>query len=171
TGRVSDLAKDWTEDSKTTFAKAMAIETRLRTGYEYSLTPRATGNYIERFLFDVREGHCEFFATSMAVLLRGIGSPARIVNGFYSKEWHPLSSNFTVRQKDAHSWVEAWMGDNYGWMTFDPTPPGGVARRIDRGAIVEAMSRMSDAIRMRWYRYVIDYSFSDQVSIIRYLSR
>lgn len=170
-GRVAELATEWVENESTTFTKAMAIETRLRTAFNYSLTPRATGNYIESFLFDVQEGHCEYFATSMAVLLRNLGIPSRVVNGFYSTEWNDLSSNFIVRQKDAHSWVEAWMGDNYGWMTFDPTPPGGVARRVDRGAIVEAISRMSDAIRIRWYRYVIDYSFSDQVNIVRYLSR
>jgi transglutaminase-like putative cysteine protease len=170
TGRVPELARQWTSDAPTTFAKAMAVETRLRTSFGYSLTPRARGNYIESFLFDVKEGHCEYFATSMAVLLRDLGIPARVVNGFYSTEWNALSENFTVRQKDAHSWVEAWMGDNYGWMTFDPTPPSGVARRNDRGALMEGLSRLSDAVRMRWYRYVIDYSFSDQVQILRDLS-
>lgn len=168
-GRVGDLARTWTQNHETTFTKAMAIEAQLRTGFGYSLRPRARGNYIESFLFDVREGHCEYFATSMAVLLRNIGIPARVVNGFYSNEWNALSGNFTVRQKDAHSWVEAWMGDDYGWMTFDPTPPNGVGRRTERAAILEMFSRVSDALRMRWYRYVIDYSFSDQMDMMRSL--
>ena len=171
TGRVPALAHSWTDSQPTTFTKAASIERHLRTEFGYSLKPRATGNYIESFLFDVREGHCEYFSTSMAVMLRNLGIPARVVNGFYSTEWNPLSGNFTVRQKDAHSWVEAWMGDDYGWMTFDPTPPSGVGRRIMRGALVEGMSRLIDAVRMRWYRYIIDYSFSDQVEILKKLAR
>jgi len=167
TGRVAELAREWTEDAETTFAKAMVIETRLRHDYLYSLTPRAQGNFIDDFLFEVKEGHCEYFATSMAVLLRNLGIPARVVNGYYSSEWNAISGNCTVRNRDAHSWVEAWLGDDYGWMTFDPTPPGGVARRGDRSALLDSMSRVMDAVRVRWYRYVVDYSISDQVSAIR----
>jgi transglutaminase-like putative cysteine protease len=166
-GKIADLAQNWTQDAETTFSRAREIERRLRTEYGYSLTPKARGNFIESFLFDVQEGHCEYFATSMAVLLRNVGIPARVVNGYYSTEWNGLSGMFTVRQRDAHSWVEAWMGDNYGWMTFDPTPSAGVARRGDRSAIAQTMSRLSDAIRMRWYRYVVDYSFTDQVGAVR----
>ncbi len=169
TGRVPQLAQDWTENAPTTFTKAIAVERRLRNDFAYSLTPRARGNYIDSFLFDVQEGHCEYFATSMAVLLRNIGIPARVVNGFYSSEWNSYSGNFTARQKDAHSWVEAWLGDKYGWMTFDPTPPGGVTRRSDRGAFLEGLSRLSDAAKMRWYRYVVDYSISDQTAVVRRL--
>lgn len=170
-GRVADLAARWTEDQSTTFSRAMEVERRLRTEYGYSLVPKARGNYIDSFLFDVREGHCEYFATSMAVLLRNLGIPARVVNGYYSSEWNALSGNFTVRQKDAHSWIEAWMGDQYGWMTFDPTPPGGVARRDKQSALIAGLSRISDALRMRWYRYIIDYSFSDQAQILHSLAQ
>lgn len=169
-GRLKNLALDWTADANTTFSRAMAIERRLNTTYGYSLTPRATGNYIESFLFDVREGHCEYFATSMAVLLRNLGIPARVVNGFVSSEWNALSGMFTVRNKDAHSWVEVWLGDDYGWMTFDPTPPSGVSRRGDRSAVIVALSRLSDALRMRWYRYVIDYSAADQEHVLETLT-
>lgn len=168
--RLKGLAQDWAGDAETTFSKAMAIEQRLKTTYGYSLTPRATGNYIESFLFDVREGHCEYFATSMAVLLRNLGIPARVVNGFVSSEWNALSGMFTVRNKDAHSWVEVWLGDDYGWMTFDPTPPSGVSRRGERSALLTALSRLSDALRMRWYRYVIDYSAADQEHVLETLT-
>lgn len=165
-GRVPELAHTWTDDQQTTFEKAMAIEKRLRTEYGYTLSPKARGNFIESFLFDVREGHCEYFATSMAILLRNIGIPSRVVNGYYATEWNGISGNFTVRQRDAHSWVEAWMGDTYGWMTFDPTPAAGVGRR-DRSVVLEQFSRIMDAVRVRWYRYVVDYSIADQATAFR----
>src|SRR5690606_3574664 len=114
--------------------------------------------------------HCEYFATSMAVLLRNVGIPARVVNGFYSSEWNPISGNFTVRQRDAHSWVEAWMGDDYGWMTFDPTPPAGVTRRADR-PFLRGIFRVMDAVRVRWYRYGVDYGITDQVNMVQQVMR
>lgn len=166
-GRVPELAREWADGEDTTFTKAMEIERRLRRDFAYSLTPQASGNFIESFLLDVREGHCEYFATSMAVLLRNLGIPARIVNGYYATEWNGISSAFTVRQRDAHSWVEAWMGDDYGWMTFDPTPAAGVGRRNETSKLVLQLTSIMDAMKVRWYRYVVDYSFNDQVAAFR----
>lgn len=168
---IAQLARDWANDSATTFAKALAIERRLRRDYGYSLEPKARGNFIEDFLFRTKEGHCEYFATSMAILLRSLGIPARVVNGYYCVEWNNIGNNFTVRQKDAHSWVEAWMGDGYGWMTFEATPPSGVGRTHQQSAVAQAISRVSDAMRVRWYRYIVDYSASDQATIMQTLMK
>ena len=164
--RLRALAEDWTSDAGTPFGKARAIEQRLRLDYRYSLNLRPRGNFIESFLFDVPEGHCEYFATSMVMLLRSIGIPARIVNGFYSAEWNNIALAFTVRQRDAHSWVEVYF-DNYGWMTFEPTPAEGIARPSNVPYLQQSLGRLADALKVRWYRYMIDYSFTDQMGIIR----
>ena len=164
--RLRGLAEEWTRDAETPFEKARAIEQRLRRDFRYSLNLRARGNFIESFLFDTREGHCEYFATSMVMLLRSIGIPARIVNGFYSAEWNNIALAFTVRQRDAHSWVEVYF-DNYGWMTFEPTPAEGIARPSNVPYLQQSLGRLADALKVRWYRYMIDYSFTDQMGIIR----
>lgn len=164
--RIKNLAQEWTSQAHTPYEKARAIEERLRRTYNYSLEPRARGNYIEDFLFNTREGHCEFFATSMAVLLRNLAIPARVVNGFYSVEWNQMANAFSVRQRDAHSWVEVYF-ENYGWMTFDPTPSSGVGRPVPYSPAYAAMNRFIDALKVSWYRHVIDYGFSDQIGFIR----
>ena len=164
---IRQLAEEWTKDHKTPFLKAMSIERHLRTEYDYSLEVKARGNFIQDFLFRAKAGHCEYFATSMAVLLRSLGIPARVVNGFYTVEWNGIAQSFTVRQRDAHSWVEVWLGENYGWMTFDPTPPAGVGRFVRENQLVVAWNRFVDAMQLRWYRYVVDFSFSDQIGIVR----
>ncbi|MBX7244865.1 MAG: DUF3488 and transglutaminase-like domain-containing protein [Candidatus Sumerlaeaceae bacterium] len=163
--RLTELAKEWTKGTTTTFEKAMAIENHFQTAFKYSLQRKAAGNYIEDFLFRAQEGHCEYFATSMAMLMRALGVPARVVNGYYSVEWNDIAKAFTVRQSDAHSWVEVYF-ENYGWMTFDPTPPSGIGRATQESAFMVAISRVVDAIKVRWYRYVIDYGIQDQVSYI-----
>ncbi|MGI8908626.1 MAG: transglutaminase TgpA family protein [Candidatus Sumerlaeaceae bacterium] len=170
TNNLRDLAVTWTRDAATTFEKSLAIESRLRSEFTYSLEPKARGNYIEDFLFRTKQGHCEYFATSMAVLVRSLGVPARVVNGYYSVEWNNIGGNFTVRQRDAHSWVEVWLANDYGWMTFDPTPPSGVGRPNRQNAVLLAISRYLDALRVRWYRYVVDYSITDQAAVMRTLA-
>jgi len=171
TPRVRELARQWTADATTSFEMAMALERRFRTDYGYTLEPKSRGNFIEDFLFRTREGHCEYFATSMAMLARTLALPARVVNGYYCVEWNQIGGNFTIRQRDAHSWVEVWLGDDYGWMTFDPTPPAGVGRPVNRNPLILSILRFGDAMRVRWYRYVVDYSMNDQAAIVRALMR
>ena len=160
--RLAALAQDWIRLARTDYQRALAIETRLRAEYRYSLVQSSTGNYIEDFLFRTREGHCEYFATAMAMLLRSVDIPARVVNGYHASEWNDIGSAFTVRQRDAHSWVEVYFGENYGWMTFDPTPPAGVGRPSQRSAAVQWLASVADALKVRWYRYIIDFGDSDR---------
>ena len=164
--RLRSLAEEWTQDATTPFEQARALERTFHTTFGYTLTPEARGNIIEDFLYNKKRGHCEYFATSMALMVRTIGLPSRVINGFVSYEWNDIAKAFVVRQSDAHSWVEIYF-DGYGWMTFDPTPADGIARRVEVGKIQRWAGRMSDALRVRWYRYMIDYSFADQTGIIR----
>lgn len=164
--RLSRLAEDWTAGARSDYERTIAIETRLSTEYEYSLTNDIGQRFIERFLFETRAGHCEYFATSMVLLCRSVGIPARVVNGYVSREWNRLAGSFTVRNSDAHSWVEVFF-DGYGWMTFDPTPPAAVGRDRTLSALSLLLQRTRDAVKVLWYRHVIDYSFDDQRSIAR----
>ncbi|MDQ7825052.1 MAG: transglutaminase family protein [Candidatus Eremiobacteraeota bacterium] len=95
--------------------------------YRYGAGPRYPGgkNILEEFLIEKREGHCEFFATGLTVLLRLNGIPARYINGFLGEEYNRMGGFYLIREKDAHAWVEAWFPGR-GWTTLDPTPPSNV---------------------------------------------
>jgi hypothetical protein len=113
------------------------------------------------FLFDIRKGHCEYFASSMAVMLRSIGIPARLVNGFRAGEYNSLGNNWIVRQYHAHSWVEAYFPP-YGWIEFDPTPPDPSS---SKNKLVQFLSNFTDAIDLWWWEGVVNYDSSKQYGI------
>jgi hypothetical protein len=119
------------------------------------------------FLFETQQGNCEYFASALAVMLRIIGIPSRVVNGYLGGEWNPYGEYFLVRQSDAHSWVEAHL-PGVGWTTFDPTPP------VPTGARKRSFSpvtQLFDYLQMRWYRYIVNFTVSDQRELISALGR
>ena len=157
--RVPSLAGQITTSARNNFDKAAAIENYLRTRYGYTLElPRtAVKDPIANFLFERKQGHCEYFASAMAVMLRTLGIPSRVVNGFRSDEFNDLTRNYVVRAKDAHSWVEAYF-PGYGWQTFDPTPSGA-------SGIPQGWSRIAlyiDALSSFWRDWVVSYDSSHQ---------
>jgi transglutaminase-like putative cysteine protease len=89
------------------------------------------GDPVADFLFTARQGHCEYFASAMVLMLRALGVPARLVNGFQTGEYSEAADVFTVRQSDAHSWVEVYFSEQ-GWVQFEPTPDAGMSR-YDKG--------------------------------------
>jgi len=121
--RIVQLAEKVSVGSGGAFGKALRIEAFLREGFEYTLeNPSGTAvDPLADFLFRSRAGHCEYYATAQAVMLRTIGIPSRVVNGFRRGEHNEWSDYFIVRQSDAHSWVEAYF-PGPGWIEFDPTP-------------------------------------------------
>jgi transglutaminase-like putative cysteine protease len=157
--RIPRLAAQISGSASNNYDKAAALETYLKTHYGYTLqllrTPVA--DPLANFLFDRKQGHCEYFASSMAVMLRTLHIPSRVVNGFRSDEFNDVTGNYVVRAKDAHSWVEAYF-PGYGWITFDPTPGGGVGtpEGWDRAALY------LDAAESFWREWVISYDFSHQ---------
>ncbi len=168
--RIRALARSLTEGARTAFEKAKRVEAYLQKNYRYSLTlPPAKGlTPLEGFLFETRQGNCEYFAASMAVLLRSVGVPARVVNGFQKGEWNEFGGYYAVRQKDAHSWVEVYL-DGQGWATFDPSP----RTEFEAGFSAPSglLARYVDALKMRWNRYVIDYNLGDQILLALTLKR
>ena len=116
---------------------------------------------IEEFLFEHRSGHCELFATSMALMLRSEGIPARLATGFLGAEVNNLEGQIVVRANNGHAWVEALTED--GWRVFDPTPPAGRPGAPPRGLRL-FFQQMYDFVVLRFDRYVLTYGSDDQES-------
>jgi hypothetical protein len=120
--RVLDLASQLTADATNPYDKANAIETYLRT-YPYSLdvsAPPAGQDVADYFLFDLKMGYCDYYATSMVVLARTVGLPSRLVIGYSSGVYNPFTAEYLVREFNAHSWVEIYF-TGIGWVEFEPT--------------------------------------------------
>jgi protein-glutamine gamma-glutamyltransferase len=158
--RIPQLAAQISDSAYNNYDKAAAVEKYLKTHYGYTLQlPRSpVADPLANFLFERKQGHCEYFASSMAVMLRTLRIPARVVNGFRSAEFNDLTGNYVIRAKDAHSWVEAYF-PGYGWITFDPTAPGGTVE------LPQGWSRAMlylDAAASFWREWVISYDSSHQ---------
>ncbi len=160
---VHALAQRVTQKTESSYAKAHAVERHLKENYRYSLDIETSiqGSPIEEFLFVRKTGYCEHYASAMVVLLRTLGIPARLATGFLTGEWNDFGQYYTVRQRDAHAWVEVYFPLS-GWMTFDPTP--NVIGTAPNPFLTNA-GKLVDSIRLQWDRYIIRYSFRDQVSI------
>ncbi len=165
------LAREITADAETRYEKTVAIRAYLLKTYTYSLDQPLSKRVsdgdldpLEGFLFDTKAGHCEYFATAMAVLLREVGVPTRNVNGFYGAHYNRLGEFYAVRQADAHSWVEVYF-DELGWVTFDPTPPSGRTAGDD-APWFPGLANLADALRDTYLAYVIDYDLSNQLQML-----
>ena len=167
--RIVLLSRRLTEGVSDELKKARALERYLRENYRYSLEglPVGGGDPLALFLFEVRQGDCEYFSSALAVMLRSLGIPARVVNGYLGGNWNPYGEYYLIRQSDAHSWVEAYFA-NQGWVTLDPTPP---APEPEQGALLDSMAHLVDFLRMRWYRYVVNFDLSDQYQLFIALKR
>jgi transglutaminase-like putative cysteine protease len=135
--RIKQRALQVTEGAATPYDKAKAIENYLRDGntFTYTLTPPKTPagvDPLEYFLFNSHKGFCQFFATAMGDMLRSLGIPTRLVNGFGPGSFDSATHAYLVRGEDAHTWVETYF-PQYGWITFEPTPDG-LYNPISRGA-------------------------------------
>jgi hypothetical protein len=120
--RVKDLALDLTKSQPTAYDKAIAIETYLRS-YPYTLEvplPPEEQDVSDYFLFDLKKGYCDYYATSMVVLARAAGLPARLVIGYASGLYDSEQNRYIVTEADAHSWVEIFFPE-FGWIEFEPT--------------------------------------------------
>ncbi len=125
------------EGAPTTYDAVQRIEAHLREQYEYDEQPPQREYPLAAFLLEDRAGYCQHFSGAMALMLRMSGIPARVASGFAPGERSPAGDEFTVRDLDAHSWVEVYFS-GIGWVPFDPTPPGApTASRAD-GALATA---------------------------------
>ncbi len=166
--RIGDLARKWSEGQTTPWQKAHAIEDHLRHDFKYDLNSPSGGaaQPLDDFLFVSKRGHCEFFSTAMALMLREIGIPSRNVTGFVGGTYNRFGHYYAVREGEAHSWVEAYIDDAHsGWMTFDPTPSAGAQPLGDTTGAWVYMRDLVEAVSQRWNHYVIGYDLRSQVHL------
>lgn len=149
--------------------------------FVYTLSPPAlSDNTVDRFLFDTQAGFCGHYAGALAFLLRSVGVPARVVAGYQGGEWNSYEQYLTVRQYDAHAWVEYWMAGE-GWVRVDPTAAVAPERiresadqvfaddpafladtplarlRFGHDSWLVDVRRQLDAINFSWHRWVLNY--------------
>jgi transglutaminase-like putative cysteine protease len=170
--RIAKLADDWTRGLETPMEKARAIEQHLREDYAYdtnSPAPRAR-EPLDDFLFESRRGHCEFFSSAMAVMLRDVGVPSRNVTGFIGGQYNSVGGYYVVRQGDAHSWVEGYI-DGKGWVTFDPTPASGAVPRSALSGPLGFLADLLDATNQRWQDQVVGYDLQKQLKLYEDFSK
>ncbi|MGB7292312.1 MAG: DUF3488 and transglutaminase-like domain-containing protein [Thermodesulfobacteriota bacterium] len=166
--KIQDLAKQLTMDKTNPYDRAISIKNYLQNNLKYTRTlEKGTSEFpLDDFLFENKAGHCEYFATSMTVMLRALGIPSRVVNGFIDGQWNALGDFFLIRESDAHSWVEVYFPTN-GWVSFDPTPES-ADPDAEMGAFYFFSSYL-DYLKFRWSRYVIDYDQKDQNQFFSHL--
>jgi len=165
--RIPALAQQITARAYTPYEKAAEIEGYLRSRFSYTLQlPSSTPNDpIANFLFERRQGHCEYFASSMAVMLRTLGIPSRVVNGFAGGEFNDISSEYVIRASEAHSWVEAYI-PGHGWTEFDPTPASSlVPPQTNRFLLY------MDAAASFWREWIVNYDIGHQLRLSQDASR
>jgi transglutaminase-like putative cysteine protease len=165
-GRIAQLAQEVIAGAGATnrYDAARAVESYLQSerNFRYTLDMKASGaDPLADFLFNVRAGHCEYFATAMAVMLRTQGIPTRIVNGFRTGDYNEASGAYTVTEKEAHSWVEVYFSQRNQWVTFDPTPLSGRPTSEETG-LTASIGKYADAFSLLWFQYVVGYNKQEQ---------
>jgi hypothetical protein len=148
----------------------LALESWFRAEFNYTrdLPSSAREATLEHFLFERRAGHCEYFSTALAVMLRSLGIPSREVNGFLGGQWSDFGQYLAVTQNEAHSWVEVWF-PGYGWVPFDPTPASGSNLRAAQSWLWPGRF-LADGLQYRWSRWILDYSIDNQTGLLDRLS-
>ena len=167
--RIFELAYKVVGNSSNRYDKAKSIEKYLQNNFGYTLDQKAGGEQpLSDFLFNIREGHCEYFATSMAIMLRTQGIATRIVNGFHGGEYNDSIDMTVIRQRHAHSWVEVYFPKEDSWVTFDPTPFSGDGG--ERGSLTGfsgTFSKYIEAIDTIWIQYFVAFDTQEQHSLAR----
>jgi len=163
--RIAGLARSVTAAAPDDAARARALERYLRTEFTYSLDSSSAGaaDPLADFLFTSRAGHCEYFASAMAVLLREMSIPSRVVTGFLGGTPNPLTKWLVVRGSDAHAWVEAWI-PGQGWTTFDPTPAAGEG--VAGTGLLAKINLYLDAASTLWQEWVVGYDADRQLTLV-----
>lgn len=190
--RTQALARQWAAEQTSAAVVQTALTYFREQPFYYTLAPPllTTAHPVDAFLFESRRGYCEHYASAMAVLMRAAGIPARIVVGYQGGNVNPLGEFITVRQSDAHAWVEVALPEQ-GWQRFDPT--AAVApNRIELGmeaalspddlaiwqegrytgpaaALFQRLGLYRDALNHFWHTRVLGYSYQRQQDLLQRL--
>ena len=150
-------------------AALRVLETRLRTQYSYSLDsqPVPPGEDATKwFLFERKEGHCEYYASALALMARSIGIPSRVITGYVVSDFNTVTGKYTVRQSNAHAWVESQVAPGV-WRTFDGTPRDDFHSIHEPDpSIFRSLSKMYESIEFMWVRSVVGFDSRSRQSLI-----
>jgi transglutaminase-like putative cysteine protease len=169
--RVAELARAASAGARSDAGRALALAEFLRARGRYTDTPPplAEGTSpIEQFLLERSEGHCEYFASGLVVLLRSVGIPARLVNGYAGGHANELGDFIEVAQSDAHAWVEVHYA-HAGWVAYDATPADLRLAGADALRGLGSISDLASALELWWFRNVVDFDRGHQARALRAL--
>lgn len=172
--RIGELARSLTEmaGAANRYDQAKAVERYLQNNFGYTLEMKASGEQpLADFLFNVREGHCEYFATAMAVMLRTQGIATRVVNGFQQGEYNETAGVYVIKQKNAHSWVEVYFPEQKVWITFDPTPVAQMDAVTGANSVMNRFSKFVEALETFWIQYIVTYDNQEQRTLFRLVKK
>ncbi|MBX7259402.1 MAG: DUF3488 and transglutaminase-like domain-containing protein [Candidatus Hydrogenedentes bacterium] len=165
------LARQVTANAQTAYDKVRAIEEFLSSDtFFYTLDVPDLGATapIDEFLNAQRAGHCQLFATAMAMMVRSLGIPSRVVSGYRGGEWSEGDSAYIVRKSMAHLWVEVYFV-GIGWVTFDPAP-----QTDEDPTVVEqiglAITHQILNIKLLWYRDIVGFEGGFQMGDLQLLA-
>jgi transglutaminase-like putative cysteine protease len=163
---VSALASRIVADLESDADRAAAVESYLSQNYGYSLIgmSQQRADPVSWFLLHERQGHCEYFAGAMVALLDEVGVPARMVAGYSGGNLSLDEAEAVIRQANAHTWVEAWVGEGR-WSVFDPTPVADIPA-LSRPSGRERLRWAVDWVQSAWDRYVLTFGFGEQVGLV-----
>jgi transglutaminase-like putative cysteine protease len=174
--RIRQLAADIRRRGTSDAGCVEQLETYYRRGgFRYSRSGLPTGEQaLDQFLFDKKQGQCEFFAASFALILRAAGVPARLVGGYLGGEYNELGSYYLVSEDMAHVWVEAFIG-GHGWVRVDPSSFAQNAGAVWGAAAPKSLSRklrlLIDSLDHTWNSAVISYDFERQIAVASSVGR
>ena len=170
--RIGELALRITRNSVNRYDAARNLESYLQNNFGYTLEQKSGGEQpLADFLFNVREGHCEYFATAMAIMLRTQGIATRVVNGFQQGEYNETADVYVVRQRNAHSWVEVYFPGEDAWVPFDPTPFGGQDSTGNMAGLTSQFGKYLEALETFWIQYFIAFDNQEQRSLFTSVKR
>ena len=159
------LVRPWEDD----VAAAAAIERHFATDFAYTLDIARVPNGqdpIEWFLFEERQGHCEYYASAMVAMCRSVGINARVVTGFVATEFNEATSHYVVRESNAHAWVEFEAAPDQ-WQHRDPTPTGEF-RRIHRPepTLASRLRSVFEAVNYAWITNIVAFDDSTRTGLV-----
>ena len=170
--RIRRLADDIRRRGHSDASRVELLEQYFRRGnYRYSLRDLPTGEHaLEEFLFNKKQGHCEFFASSFALLLRVAGVPVRLVGGYLGGDYNEMGGYYLITEDKAHVWVEAFIAGK-GWMRIDPSSfavnAGAIWGNPPKHDLFRRIQLALDSLNHTWNRAIISYDFESQVDAVR----
>lgn len=136
--------------------------------FSYSLDPGARGvndDPIQYFLFNSKRGHCEYFASALALMCHALDFPARLATGYYGGELNPVGGYYQFRARDAHAWVEVFLPGK-GWTLFDPSPAAGTQRRATELGLISEIKRLAGYLQFEWSTFVVAFDADHRQELV-----